>query len=286
MYEEWRLWPPSLKGFNMERMNIRYIDELNAFDAWLETNEISTAAVALWYALMQIANKTGWKRTFNATNGILSVKTGGLSVPALHRARAALQSAGRVTFRTRKGKQATEYTIIPFSSHVAYRNVKLTDQVTDQVTDQATDQVTDQATDQRAVHIPRLEKTRLDDDEDDRVREENREVLSRVVVYYQNNIHPIANEAEKDRLLELVDAFGVEWVLQAIKQAGLNHASTIRYVEVMLNNWQTSGSAHPWKEGKQNGKHAGTGNHKANPKHSEPDAVDWSQFDDTYKPRA
>lgn len=189
MYEEWRLWPPSLKGFNMERMNIRYIDELNAFDAWLETNEISTAAVALWYALMQIANKTGWKRTFNATNGILSVKTGGLSVPALHRARAALQSAGRVTFRTRKGKQATEYTIIPFSSHVAYRNVKLTDQVTDQVTDQATDQ--------RAVHIPRLEKTRLDDDEDDRVREENREVLSRVVVYYQNNIHPIANEAEK-----------------------------------------------------------------------------------------
>ena len=129
---------------------MRYIDELNAFNDWLETNEISTSAICLWYALMQIANKTGWKKKFNVANRVLTTKTGGMSIPAIHRARNALQEAGLITFKTHNGKQSTEYQIIPF----ALQNVKLTDQVTDQLTDQVTDQVTD--------HIPRLDKTRLD----------------------------------------------------------------------------------------------------------------------------
>ena len=121
---------------------MRYIDELNTFNDWLETNEISTSAICLWYALMQIANKTGWKKKFNVANRVLTTKTGGMSIPAIHRARNTLQEAGLITFKTRNGKQSTEYQIIPF----ALQNVKLTDQVTDQVTD----------------HIPRLDKTRLD----------------------------------------------------------------------------------------------------------------------------
>ena len=219
----------------MERLTIRYIDELNAFDAWLETNEISTAAVALWYALMQIANKTGWKKTFNATNGILSVKTGGLSVPALHRARTALQSAGRISFRTRKGKQATEYTIIPFTSSVAYRIVKQTDQVTDQVTDQ------------RTVHIPRLEKTRQDKKEKVRVRanknrpEENRTDLAAVMQSYAGNIHPVASDIEKDKLLDMVESYGRDACLKAIERAVLRNRRSLAYIQGILRNWQANG---------------------------------------------
>ena len=219
----------------MERLTIRYIDELNAFDAWLETNEISTAAVALWYALMQIANKTGWKKTFNATNGILSVKTGGLSVSALHRARAALQSAGRISFRTRKGKQATEYTIIPFTSSVAYRIVKQTDQVTDQVTDQ------------RTVHIPRLEKTRLDKKEKVRAcanknrPEENRTDMAAVLRAYSNNIHPVASSIEKDKLLDLVERHGQDACLKAIERAVMRNKRSLAYIQGILRNWQANG---------------------------------------------
>lgn len=215
----------------MERLTIRYIDELNAFDAWLETNEISTAAVALWYALMQIANKTGWKKTFNATNGILSVKTGGLSVPALHRARTALQSAGRISFRTRKGKQATEYTIIPFTSSVAYRIVKQTDQVTDQ----------------RTVHIPRLEKTRQDKKEKVRVRtnknrpEKNRTDLAAVMQAYAGNIHPVARDIEKDKLLDMVESYGRDACLKAIERAVLRNRRSLAYIQGILRNWQANG---------------------------------------------
>lgn len=121
-------------------------------------------------------------------------------------------------------------------------------------------------------------------DDDERAREESQKLLARVVTYYQNNIHPVANEAEKDRLVELLNEFGAEWVLQAIKQAALNRAGTIRYVEVTLGSWRASGNPQPWKGGKSNGGHAGNRNRNADPADSEAAEIDWSQYDNTYEP--
>ena len=238
----------------MERLTIRYIDELNAFDAWLETNEISTAAVALWYALMQIANKTGWKKTFNATNGILSVKTGGLSVPALHRARTALQSAGRISFRTRKGKQATEYTIIPFTSSVAYRIVKQTDQVTDQVTDQ------------RTVHIPRLDKTRLDKTSSTIPLTKIGDGGKMVIREYQNKISPVSSPKEQELLLDAIQHFSPGWVSRAIDVAAEYNAHSVQYVLSVLRRWEKEGGTDDGasrSNGRQNRKDAASSRKKS-----------------------
>ena len=213
---------------------MRYIDELNTFNDWLETNEISTSAICLWYALMQIANKTGWKKKFNVANRVLTTKTGGMSIPAIHRARNTLQEAGLITFKTRNGKQSTEYQIIPF----ALQNVKLTDQVTDQVTD----------------HIPRLDKTRLDKTRSSSssptpsslpqkkesaaaVDEKNKEVLS----LYANNMHPIASIIEKDKLVDLIEEHGANYVKLAIEQAVMRNARNLAYVSKVLAAWQSKG---------------------------------------------
>ena len=219
---------------------MRYIDELNAFNDWLETNEISTSAICLWYALMQIANKTGWKKKFNVANRVLTTKTGGMSIPAIHRARNALQEAGLITFKTHNGKQSTEYQIIPF----ALQNVKLNDQVTEQLTDQVTDQVTD--------HIPRLDKTRLDKTrssssptpssspqkkEAAAADEKNKEVLS----LYANNMHPIASIIEKDKLVDLIEEHGANYVKLAIEQAVMRNARNLAYVSKVLAAWQAKG---------------------------------------------
>ena len=207
---------------------MRYIDELNAFNDWLETNEISTSAICLWYALMQIANKTGWKKKFNVANRVLTTKTGGMSIPAIHRARNALQEAGLITFKTHNGKQSTEYQIIPF----ALQNVKLTDQVTD--------------------HIPRLDKTRLDKTrssssptpssspqkkEAAAADEKNKEVLS----LYANNMHPIASIIEKDKLVDLIEEHGANYVKLAIEQAVMRNARNLAYVSKVLAAWQAKG---------------------------------------------
>lgn len=65
---------------------------------------------------------------------------------------------------------------------------------------------------------------------------------------YQNNIHPVASPIERDRLVDLVEDYGAEWVLEAVKVAALARASTIRYVEAVLRRWSSTGLARPWED--------------------------------------
>ena len=116
---------------------MKYIDEINAFHDWLCFNQISQSAVALWYALMHLNNKCGWKSEFNASNMMVSVHSGGLSIQSIHRGRNTLKQAGLIDFKVRPGQQSTIYKINSF----AIQNGKQTDQVTDQATDQVTDDI-------------------------------------------------------------------------------------------------------------------------------------------------
>jgi len=43
---------------------MNYIYEMNSFFDWIETNSISTAAMNLWHALMNINNNVVGKRNF------------------------------------------------------------------------------------------------------------------------------------------------------------------------------------------------------------------------------
>lgn len=141
---------------------MKYIDEINGFHNLLLTNPLSSSAIALWYGLMHINNKCGWKREFNVTNMVLSINTG-LSVQSIHRARNTLKQAGLIDFRVRQGQQSTIYIMNSIASQNGDQSDqvvdKATDKVTDQVADKATDQVTDKVTDD--IHKTRLDKTRL-----------------------------------------------------------------------------------------------------------------------------
>ena len=94
---------------------MNYILEIKAFYDWLEVNQLSTSAIALWHALMHIANKTGWQDTFTVAIVVLSTKTG-LEKQAIYRARAMLQNKGLISFKTRTGNQSAMYQIHSFAS--------------------------------------------------------------------------------------------------------------------------------------------------------------------------
>lgn len=96
---------------------MKYISEINTFYDWLELNELSTSAVALWYALMHINNKAAWVETFTVAESVLSVKTG-LSGRGVRNARNELKQKGRIDFRSRAGGRAPVYTIIPFETGI------------------------------------------------------------------------------------------------------------------------------------------------------------------------
>lgn len=221
----------------MERLNISYIEEVNAFHTWLLTNPtLSSSARLLWFSLMHYCNSCGWKAAFNVPLSALEADTG-LKKDAIKRARNALQQAGLIDFQSRQGRQSTLYKVIPLTAQKTQLN-NFTAQKTPQTAPQT-------------APIPRLEETRLEEGEDEGGRARARvapETWSAVLTAYQNNIHPVASPIERDRLVDLVKDYGAEWVLEAVKVAALARASTIRYVEAVLRRWSSTGLARPWED--------------------------------------
>lgn len=89
---------------------MNYIAELRAFYDRLELNPLPSPAIALWHALMSIANKTGWQQEFTVAISVLVLKSG-LSESAVKRARNRLVQDGFITWKSRSGNQSAVYSI-------------------------------------------------------------------------------------------------------------------------------------------------------------------------------
>lgn len=87
---------------------MNYIAELKAFYDRLELNPLPSPAIALWHALMSIANKTGWQQEFTVAVSVLVLKSG-LNAQAIKRARNRLEQDGFLTWRSRGGNQSAIY---------------------------------------------------------------------------------------------------------------------------------------------------------------------------------
>lgn len=78
---------------------MNYILEIKAFYELLELNQLHTPAIALWHALMHMANKTGWQDNFTVAIQVLTIKTG-LNKQAVLKARNELKEKGLIDFKT------------------------------------------------------------------------------------------------------------------------------------------------------------------------------------------
>lgn len=89
---------------------MNYMTEIKAFYDLLETNPLPSPAIAVWHALMHIANKTGWQQEFAVAVSVLEVKTG-LNAKAIERARNRLAQDGLISWKSRRGNQSAIYTL-------------------------------------------------------------------------------------------------------------------------------------------------------------------------------
>lgn len=213
---------------------ISFIDEINSFYRWMETHEMTPNAIALWMALMKISNDAGWKMTFNASNSMLMVKTGGLSIPAIHRARNLLQQQGRINFRARKGNLSSEYTIIQF----AERKVKQTDQQMYQQSDQQSD--SKQTSKCTSTPTTYLEENKTRGDMGNNARASISPVhdldFGEVAQVWSDTIRPIT-PFQAEELHDLYKTYGKEqviWAIQAIPEKQKRKIRSVRYIEAIL----------------------------------------------------
>lgn len=79
--------------------------------------------------------------------------------------------------------------------------------------------------------------------------------LAEVVRLFENCIHPIANEVERDELLDMVRTDGYGRVKDAIREAAKSRAQSVRYIYAILNRWR--------KEGQNGGSSSNRGAHKS-----------------------
>lgn len=87
---------------------MNYLAEIKAFYEMLELNPLPSPAIALWQALMHIANKTGWREEFTVAISVLMLKSG-LNETAVKRARNRLEQDGYIEWKSRKGNQSAIY---------------------------------------------------------------------------------------------------------------------------------------------------------------------------------
>ena len=80
------------------------------------------------------------------------------------------------------------------------------------------------------------------------------EATANVFTLFENNIHPITGQIEADKLGDLLDHYGEEWLTEAIKEAALRNGRSVKYIQSILEIWERDGFKAPKPErSKDNG---------------------------------
>ncbi len=120
--------------------------QINAFYSRVDYNPVSANAISLWFALVHIANKTGWLEYFTVANKTLEAKSS-LSISSLQRARNELIRRNLLVYSQGKNKNSVAKYSLPVLYEQVGEQVNIpvvhNEQVTGQVSEQVTGQVSE-----------------------------------------------------------------------------------------------------------------------------------------------
>lgn len=196
---------------------MNYIKLLNSFYDRLETNSLSTSAIALWHALVHINNKAGWRSEFTVAVSVLRIKSG-LSEKSVTNARNELNQKGYIDFKSRKGNQSAIYQLIDLSVTV-----------TDKVADSPSNNVSDSSSDNASALI-KLNETKQNKEDD-----KERAPINPFRFFEQEGFGTLSSFIG-EQLGDLVDSYGETRVIEAMQESVLNGARNLKYVKAILSN--------------------------------------------------
>lgn len=129
-----------------------YIDLLNDFNQWLESNALPCSSQLMYFRLLNVFNRAGWPEYVQVDNLRMMIMTGVESTHAIVRARDKLVEAGFITFQ--KGKKGC-----PNRYYLKKQCKNVTISVTESVTENDTISVTESVT-TNGTHIKTKTKTK------------------------------------------------------------------------------------------------------------------------------
>ncbi|MRH43332.1 DnaD domain protein [Aquibacillus halophilus] len=222
---------------------MNYIKEINALYNHLEFNPLSNSAVLLWHALMQVNNKTGWKKEFTVAAMVLCVKAQ-LKDSTFKRAREELKEKGYIHFQSRGGNQAAIYQMISlttFEDHSITCNsdsnmIDLTDEPKDNdISDQKADYNLDHKYDHTPVPLIKQNNVKIKPNKNTIINTTNS-----VISFYQENFKDTNAYLEKE-ITNWVVRLGDVLVIEAMKRSLIQNNVCWGYVNGILKKWSEKG---------------------------------------------
>ncbi|AUJ78164.1 DnaD domain protein [Bacillus velezensis] len=190
---------------------MNYLKEMNGFMNWLETNPLSATTQALWFHLMHINNRTGWREWFTTSNTTLQAKIE-ITENTLIKHRKILIELKRIEYEP-QGRKAGKYKLISFENPV--RN----------------EETENCKADTPDVVLPKEESS-------PRAQQEVDEKMKNAFELFENKTARTIGTMEVQRLGYMVDDYGEEKVMEAMKQAFRSKGNNVNlnYIEAILSN--------------------------------------------------
>lgn len=103
---------------------MNYMTEINLFNNYLETADLPSNAIVVWYALMFAANRCGWREEFSVPFSVLESRTK-LNKSTICRMRRVLAGQGLIAFREQGGRRSALYRVHSFELQTALHSATL-----------------------------------------------------------------------------------------------------------------------------------------------------------------
>jgi DnaD/phage-associated family protein len=214
---------------------MNYIKLINAFYDRLETNSLSTSAIALWHALVHVNNKAGWQREFTVAVSVLCVKTG-LSERTITNARNDLKIKGYLDFKSRKGSKSAVYWLFDLSANIADRitdKKELSEINADNVSCNTSDNVSCNTSDNVSALIKQKE-TKLNETKKE---EEIEATAMNPYNFFEENGFGTIGAHISQKISTWCKDLSDDLVVEAMKIAVERGVTNFSYVERILQDW-------------------------------------------------
>lgn len=200
-----------------------YIDYLNSFNQWLESNTLPGNAQLLFFRLLNVFNRAGWPEYVQVDTRRLTILAD-CEKDAAYRARDKLCDAGFLNYRKGKKGSPTIYF--------------LSDKTTESTTETATVSATESAT-VSATHIKT--KTKNKKKETSPYGDEKKAAVAAVMSAYLDKVNPQLSERSRDELVGFAEVMGAEVCLRAIDIALDAKKASWPYIRAILQSKQQQG---------------------------------------------
>ena len=195
-------------------------------------NPMSTGQIALWHALVYIANKSRWPDWFTVA-GITLVQLSGLSHAGVKKARNELKQRGMIDFRP-NGTRATSYRIVmQESSQDGSRN---SSQDSSRNSSQDSSRNSSQDGSRNSSALRKQNNTLIPP-----TPPQGETPDGGGAVYVENNLRGMSPNNWEELRSYLVDGLTMDVICHAVDEAAANGKRNWAYVRKILNRYLTSG---------------------------------------------